>query len=296
MIDMSVPIELRVADEAVKKTIYADIVNLPDPVKLSLTVRIFNSDDVGLYMKIDGYNGAWTFSTVNYGLLASGADAYKWLDQFGSRARPASETEETVIIRLRAYTDAGYTTLKWTYLASVTLKFIKSNDGSWTLDFNNNFDDGTVQGWAATGEAGQAGGYPTLAVATDYKLSNPYSLKMVQKCGSSDGMRARISKSFATPNRTNVFAIADIRLSEDNPSYVYHKYLQAKEEPTEKILVGLPYEGSVNQNLPRNRWIRLVFPLTKNTTVDVRFVHQLRAWALYYSYLWMDDFKIISKD
>ena len=70
-------IELRLSDvdppaPEPKRTIYRDIVNLPDPAKFGLTIRYFNYDDVGLYFQITGSATGYTFGTVNLGLLASG--------------------------------------------------------------------------------------------------------------------------------------------------------------------------------------------------------------------------------
>ncbi|MCL6579207.1 MAG: hypothetical protein K6T73_07455, partial [Candidatus Bathyarchaeota archaeon] len=86
-------IELRLSDvdppaPEPKRTIYRDIANLPDPVKLGLTIRYFNHDDVGLYFQITGSGTGYTFGTVNLGLLASGKNAYINLDEFASRAKP----------------------------------------------------------------------------------------------------------------------------------------------------------------------------------------------------------------
>jgi len=167
-------IELRVSNVSPptaepKRTIYRDIVNLPDPVLLGLTVRYFNYDDVDLYFKVTGSAVGYTFGTVNLGLLADGTDAYINLDEFASRAKPTVETEEIITITLKAYTDAAYTNLKWTFNREVHVQFINSNDAAYTTDYSNTFDDGTVQEWAGNGT--------DFGVATDYVLSAPYSLK-----------------------------------------------------------------------------------------------------------------------
>jgi len=157
-----------------KRTIYADTVNLPDPVKLGLVVRIFNYDEANLFMKVDGSHVNWTVTTKSLSQVLPGTNAYFNLDQFASRAKPTSETVETITVRLRAYTDVGYTDLKWTFERNITVYFIKTDDGSWTLDELDNFDDGTVQGWSGAVISPPS----TWGVATDYVLSPPYSLKL----------------------------------------------------------------------------------------------------------------------
>jgi hypothetical protein len=271
-------------------------VNLPDPVKLGLTVRIFNYDAVTLYMRVDGYASGWTFTTNDLGAWATGTNASRNLDQFGSRARPSSETTETITVRLRAYTDAGYTILKWTYERTIELVFIKSDDGTWTQDVLNNFDDGTVQGWACANEEGNAGGLPDIIVATDYVLSTPYSLRMRQQPAytTTYPVRGRLYKSFATPNHAKVFAIIDFR--QDGGAANWQKYNIISTDGTTIIYLGRAHDAVAANYTPRARWIRTVIPLPPNTTVEIRIVqHFYNASMTNYHYLWMDDFRIISK-
>jgi hypothetical protein len=289
-----------------KRTIYRDIVNLPDPVKLGLTIRYFNHDDVGLYFQITGSGTGYTFGTVNLGLLASGADAYQNLDEFASRAKPSAsdlpngEKEENITLILKAYTDSGYTNLKWTFERVVTVHWINSADPAFTVDFLNNFDDGTVQGWAAANEIGNDTGYPTVTVATDYVLSPPYSLRMKQYFAATGlgQKRARLYKSFTTPNKDKIYAIMDIRVGSTDPTYHYQKNLRIQQDTTLLIWLGKPYDTATADYIPEGKWIRVVVPLPKNTTLEIRIIHEAYAASSgsgIYLYLWLDDFKIISK-
>jgi hypothetical protein len=79
--------------------------------------------------------------------------------------------EENITLILKAYTDSGYTNLKWTYERIVTVYWINSLDAAWTVDMLNNFDDGTTQGWTGDGSTDKPFG-----VQTDYVLSAPYSI------------------------------------------------------------------------------------------------------------------------
>jgi hypothetical protein len=307
-------IELRLSDvdppvAEPKRTIYRDIVNLPDPVKLGITIRYFNHDDVDLYFQITGSGTGYTFGTVNLGLLASGANAYTNLDEFASRTKPSAsdlpngEKEENITLILKAYTDSGYTNLKWTYERIVTVHWINSADAAFTVDVLNNFDDGTVQGWAVANEQNNRAGYPTIAVATDYVLSAPYSCKITQF--SLDGtylVRSRLYKSFATPNKATIYAIMDIRNGLNVTStYGVLVYNKINRDTTPLILLGQPEEAFIPSidYFVRNKWIRIVIPLPANTTVEIRIIQQIGnrrpAPVDVYSYLWLDDFRIISK-
>lgn len=301
-------IELRLSDVEPpepdpKRTIYRDIANLPDPVKLGLTVRYFNHDDVDLYFQITGEADGYTFNTVNLGLLASGANAYKNLDEFASRAKPSEaeltngEMEETIKLILKAYTDSGYTDLKWTYERTVTVHWINSADPSFTVDELDNFDDGTVQNWAIENLGGYSPVY--LDVASDYVLSPPYSLKAYpQHYTSGQRNTFRVYKSFTTPNKDKVFAIFDLRLSETKTDENFVKVVRIRRD--ESILVHLGKDDTSYgvHNVPINKWIRIVVPLPKNATLTLDIwvrTYCISAGTGIQSLLWLDDFKIISK-
>jgi hypothetical protein len=285
-------------------------VNLPDPVKLGLTIRYFNYDDVDLYFQITGSATGYTFGTVNLGLLASGANAYGNLDAFASRAKPSvgdlpnGEMEENITLTLKAYTDSGYTTLKWTFARVVTVHWINSADVAFTVDFLNNFDDGTVQGWAVANENGNTAGYPTLSVVTNYVLSTPYSINMIQDPdvgGVNIPIRARLYKSFTTPNKTKVFAIIDVRVAKGptSPTYVYPKNIKLQKNSDTLVFIGKPFvigsPGTTTEH-PVDKWLRIVAPLPANTTLEIRIVAEYYASSPHAEEsLWLDDFKILSK-
>jgi len=298
-------IELRLSEVEPPKpdeprTIYRDIDSLPDPMQLGLTIRAFNYDDVGLYFQITGSHPDYTFGTVNLGLVGSGTDIYRNLDNFASRPRPAAETEEVITLILRAYTDAGYSDLKHTYNRSVTVIIINSQNGSWTTDVENNFDDGTVQGWSSDTDL-PAWVSHSVSVVTDYVLSSPYALRLY--CSSTAFLPAQMSawlrKTFTTPDKTNVFAIINIRLSVLHASYDFLKHGYASRNGTLLVFLGRPYDGLTEHYMVRDKWLRIVVPLPKNTTLEVRVgIRAVRTSAIYGGacYIRMDDFKIISKD
>lgn len=301
-------IELRLTDvdpptDEPARTIYRDIANLPDPTTLGITIRYFNHDDVGLYMQITGSATGYTFTPVNLGLLASGANAYKNLDNFASRAKPTSaqlpdgEMSENIILTLSAYTDSGYSILKWTFERTVLVIWINSADPAFTLEAYNNFDDGTVQGWAKTDIVG----YSTQVIANDYVLSTPYSYKLNNMSIAASPpahCTIRVYKSFTTPNKDAIYAIIDLRCSKYAGSGIWIKNIEIDRGTVKLILIGHPTDMSAANMLPIDRWIRLVAPLPKNTTLELRIIVDFVRTGLGlqdYGYWWMDDFKLISK-
>jgi len=302
---MSVLVEFRISNvepptPEPSRTVYNDIFNMPDPVLLDLTVRIYNYDEVGLYMRVDGYDSAWAFSDNKLGLLGSASNMQRCLDQFGSRARPNAETSESVTVRLRAYTDSGYTNLKWTFERTVDIMFIKSNDGSWTQDFLNNFDDGTVQGWAHAIE--EKCYQKSFGVVSDYVLSPPYSLCAHREGTGTGHNRSRFYKSFVTPNKNKVFTIIDARFDNDvfnTGGLRRNVYVEIQRDDTLILHLGIQYaEAPLSiQGFPNERWLRFIVPLPKNETIEVRLVYDCYDdGTAVWSKFWMDDFRIISKD
>lgn len=281
------------------KTIYCDVVGMPTPVLLGSTIHYHNYSDVTLYMQIVGSGAGWSGSTVNLGSLASGLDAYANLDNFMSRTRPAAAVTETITFTLKGYTDAGYSSLAYTFARDVTMVFIKSDDGSWTTDFSDNFDDGTVDGWNYTQDY-PPGGPISLAVATDYVLSAAYSLKLIAS-GTHSGtdpfeFKSKFRKQFTTPNRTTVYAIINLRTSAVAAGN-YPKNIQVLEDAAILIMIGRPYDAVGAAYFTDSKWIRIVVPLTPNATktIYIQTDKLLVISGVFSDSKWMDDFKIISK-
>jgi len=299
--------------EVFPKTVYTDLVDLPDPLLLGLTIHYYNHSDSTLYMKIFIAGTNWSSNSVELGSLASGTNAYKNLDNFSSRTKPASETTEALTLTLKGYTDSGYSDEAYAFSRTVTVIMIKSDDGSWTEDESDNFNDGTVQGWDGENQYGYGGRLDSLsvAVATDFVLSPSYSLKMTAKdwYPSLDNVEKRVAfyKAFTTPNRNTVYAIVNVRgfkWTYDTTGGAWSKHIKITiDGNTVLVHIGTPYDVTHVNAAPREKWLRIVVPLTKNTTLTVKIVFCINQQAYItgethnsYLYNWLDDFKIISKD
>jgi len=292
-------IELRLSDIAPPapeppRTVYGDILNLPDPVTLSITFKAYNYDSVTLYFQITITGAGWTFpASTNLGSIISGANTQFHQDQYGTRAKPAAETTESLTLTLRAYTDAGYSNLKWTFVRTVTVWFIKSDDGSWTQDILDNFDDGGAHGWAAVVETG---GTASGSVASDYVLSVPYSFRVDgMKTASGPGeLRYRIEKAITTPNRAKVLAIANLRFHDGANTGI--KKIDVLQDSTIIVEVGKPVDSNYTDYIPEARWLRIVIPLTPNVSITLKYVIDGYVQLNYHMWLNFDDFTVISKN
>ena len=279
--------------EVSPKTIYTDIVDLPDPMLLGVTLRYYNHSDSALYMKITVSGANWSSNSQELGSLVSGSNAYYNWDNASSRTKPAAETTETLTFLLEGYSDSGYTTLVYSFSRNVTVIMIKSDDGSWTEDESDDFDDGTVQGWAVHDESGSGA---ALSLAADYVLSAPYSIKATLPNNISS-LLTRLYKEFTTPDRATVYAIINVRTTQ---GWAGHraKYVKLNEDATVLIHIGRAPDGIAEHYIPLNKWMRIVAPLTRASTLEVRirvFYFAQSTSQTPKACFWLDDFKIISK-
>jgi hypothetical protein len=266
------------------RQIYCDIVNLPDPLTMALGVRIFNLDSSALYMKVDATADAWTFTAAELGILGAGSNFYRNLTSFGERARPGTPRQEALVVTLYAYSDSGYSNLVWTLARNIAVEYIQSDDETWTSDFVNNFDDGTIQGWDAHPiPCGTGAG---IGVVTDYVLSVPYALRWYcNHTTSQTDWDTYFFKSFTTPDRNQVFMIADFRIDHSTAS---DRGVYAEVDGIRTLICKI--------NAPQDTWMRLVVPLPIDSMdVAIRIGQTYFNGASDPSKMWLDDFKIISK-
>lgn len=301
--------KMNISMEVQPKTIYSDIVDMPDPMFLGTTIHYYNHSDITLYMKIFGSGPTgWSSNSVALGSLSSGSNAYINLDNFLSRTKPSGARTETLTIILRGYTDSGYTDLFAEFSRTVTVIFIKSDDGTWTTDFSNNFDDGTVQGWSGSYSWDSTPGPHDpmsflFEVATDYVLSTPYSLKTEVIAPSHDFsyfyIRLSTYKAFAIPSHATVYAIFNVRFYTDSPG-IRIKYLDFLSGDTILTHLGTIWTSSTSNDIPISKWMRIVIPVSSyaGTTITLK-IRCLAFKEVNYDGIsviqWLDDFKIISK-
>lgn len=290
------------------KTIYTDIDSMPNPMLLGLTIRYYNYHTAPLFMRIQCDGDYFTANSIDLGALGAGLNAYRNLDNFSSIAQPAAEATRTLHLTLIGYTDAAYTDEYARFSRDVTVIFIDSTDGSWTQDELDNFDDGTVQGWALVNGPNSAA---TLSSAADFFLSAPNALRAQEITGINPGIICvnyqgwlYIWKQFTTANRDNVYAIFNVRPDEfpDGSPRMYGKNLQFTRNGTVMLFIGRPTDNAYVVYIPDGKWMRVVVPLPKNTTLPVRIYWY---WVQHRSVndnmharhrLHLDDFTIISKN
>ncbi len=290
--------ELKPPAKEPHKTFYCDLRDVTDPVYLGLGTWIFNHDSVTLYMQVTGSGTGWTIGSTNLGSLLAGNNFRKEIGRFASKAKPSGETTDTITVTLNAYTDGGYSNLKWTFEKSVEVFFFDSTDPSWTTDELDNFDDGTVQGWGCyRRDVGENCGFVGYCrVNSTVSRSPPNSLQKYCNNTSASGDDVEgFYKTFTLPDKDLVLMIADVYFV-GNATSVRGFYLSHG-----NTLIPLLLENGVEINscfndTPKSTWVRLIARLPRNITEQLRVGYKCLhgAWANVRFY--MDDFKIISRD
>ena len=292
-------IDLRFSDvdppkQEPKRTIYRDINSMPNPMLLGLTCRIFNWDSVSLYFKIRGSAAGYTFTTKSLGILGASTDKYYNCDQFASREKPASALEEDIVVSIDAYTDAGYTILKWTFDRTVHVMFINSSDGSWTFNYNDNFDDGTVMGWASRYTGGAA---ISCVASTDTVVSPSYACRHAGSVTIIGTVRStEFHKTITTPNGvTQCFLNICVREKKSTEAISALRCIITF-NGQQLVYLG-PTTDVVADRFPSLRWVRILCVLPANTTAELVIVTVVRCntsgQADYFNYI--DDVQVISK-
>lgn len=296
---------------------YADSGSVPMvlPLMIGIVIHYYNHSSQNLYMKVEGTGPTgWTTGSKTLGLLNSGSNKYRTLDNLIKRNKPSGEVTENITLTLKGYSDAGYSSLVYQYSREITVVFFDSDDGSWTLDDADDFDSGSVEGWSAINELNNdtGMGYPTCLIdgfgpVLSTAPLNWQALCMTQRVRIGGPVyrecRGRLQKTINTPNKNKVYAVLNIWVDAvPNPAYwCYIQYVKIMEDSKVLAYFGVPCcnEG---EGLPQDQWFKVIVPLTPNATVDLKIVvdgygyHDTHANSICYYYTWIDALKFISKD
>lgn len=269
-----------------KRTIHTDLVDLPAILYLGVSARCYNMDPIrNIAMYLDASASGWTFNpSVYLGTIPPGRNARFDIADFGQRSKPAAATTSVITFTLSGYDGSG---LIYSDVKNVTVNFIKSDDGSWTEDFKNDFDTGTVEGWA------QRKG-DTLIASLDRSLSGLFSLRGYVSCSFVyTYFRIEVYKTFAVPAGNEAYAIADLYVPGGASSF---RALSMKNVALGWITGQYPVDQDMGMGPPINRWIRLVSPVIPNLTQEIAIIPEwFNAGSYGPGYVYLDDFRIVRK-
>lgn len=285
--------------------IHMDIRALPSIVTLNMALIVTNLDVVPLYLKVRAVATGWSFTTKTLGRVGVTETVQFYLENWGTRSKPSNEVTDVVTVTFDAYYDESYLIKRGETSTTFNVHFIDSSSPEWTVDALNNFDDGTPQGW--TGSVTY--GVYSIGVDGTYKRSPPYSLRVQNydyygRTGCYTYYpEIRLWKQFTTPDRDEIYAIFDILLRYQSAvADLWTKYVMFLFNSNMNSMIGRPFDTVKTSYVSWDKWIRVLSPLPKNLTTTVKlnlmmYNHRASNWvANEYRWLYMDDFKIISRN
>ena len=271
--------------------IYIDLTYLPDPIKHKFWLTIRNQSLSTLYFKIICDIPNWTLDTPADGKLGSvGAGAAITFTPIITRAKPASETEDSGSLKIEAYTDSDYTNKMAEDTLDVTV-YIEDLE-SWTDVIKSDFDDGTAQGWTlshmniSSTQSVEAGGY-----SAQFYSHSQYTYNI----------EASISKSLTLPNRNKVRISFFLAYSIAAPArYVNVHDLSVMVDDVK--IFDLPFKlDRLYSQSKKVGWVKVAADLSdykgQTVTLKLRMFGQLEESGLYATvYIWFDRIVVAGKD
>lgn len=282
-----------------RNTIYLDLKDLPDPIYLGISARCFNLSASNLSFYLTGEGADWIFPSSNaVGTILSGRNHRYNAHNFCRRSKPSAETVDSIVAILTA---GPYEIRK-----TINIHFIKSDDGSWTENEHNDFDDGSKQGWSHIVGSGK-----NSFIVSEYAMSPPYAFRgTTLKTGWGFGYQTiELTKNFTTPDKAYVYGIAYVRtrcqgVIPTSPGTFDELDFSVGASESYKGYLGwkigeYPYDEMVKLGRPpTNQWMKLTYPMEADASVAASvkaYFYQNNANGCY-GHLYLDDFSIISKD
>jgi hypothetical protein len=274
---VTTPIISFTADVA-EPDIYNDVCDLPTPFTLNILLGITNTHPATtLYFKASIVTppADYSVSSTNLGSLAPGASGFFIFTPV--RAKPtltAGEYDETLTLRIDAYTDAGYSAAYANKTLSTAIHHFDHSDASWTVIDHADFTNDEC-GWAHVHFYGDPPVDPT------HFYSSPASLKMsFYSTGSSYGP-GTATKTLNTGAKTKA-------------RIIYHIYHDGNaNDDAIRVTVGGIIKKPRALPLPQNKWIRLAYNFPVNQNVVTEF--WCRGSTYDYPFYWIDEVWVIAK-
>lgn len=259
--------------------------DLADPMEIRFTFKVTNIDDIPIYVKSELVSppAGWTETDEQHGVLAVGADDY-YLNDNCTRTKPATDTEETVTLRITYYSDSGYSSELGHEDVSYTITYVDFTDGSYAVVDDDTFETG-LEGWTKTDVVDTS----DFARVTTYSRSGVASMMHNPLTASAVSY---LKKSFTTTNVTRAY----IRI---------WMYFAAQTAPTECVVKIITDAGDVSsiRTLPLandsspgggseiyEQWIVIGAKLPVNGTYEVQlyFLGEAGDAVLFY-----DDIRVV---
>jgi len=260
--------------------------DLPDPMPMYFPFKAANVTGATVYVGVQLITppAGWaTYSEQQCGTLTTGTEDY-FLFNTPTRAKPVTNTTESVTLRVTYYNDAYITEINHDDIV-YTFTYVNFNDGSYNVVDEDTFEV-DLEGWANVNEAGTT----SLARSTTRSRTGVASMK---HSGISTGEVAYAKKSFTIANLTRAFIrIWAWFLMETTDELVLEIITDAK-NVSQKRVVPVPMDATPKCGTEvAQQWVCIAAKLPVNGTYEVR----LRARCDYASAareIYYDDIKVV---
>jgi len=191
---------------------YICINNLVDStLQMQIALEIKNQEDSAYFFVVDQYSAppiGWTILPMALGQIDID-ETYQFVYNKAYRDKPSSipggRLTETISLVVKAYYDAGYTNLYSQDDFTVTFNFLDYESAIWNIVYNDDFDDGTTQGWTYT----QITYTALIGVSGTYYRTFPNSLRLYHYCSGGGG--AAFKKTFTVGLVSEAYLICSIK-------------------------------------------------------------------------------------
>jgi hypothetical protein len=264
---VTTPIITFIADSN-EPDLYNDITDFPNPFTMKIPIGIANTHpSATLYFKVSIVlpPAAYSVSFTNLGSLAIGSSAiFTFTPERSLPTLTAGEYDETLTLRVDAYTDPGYTVAYANQTLNVTIHHFNHTDGSWIVVRHDTFDGADNDGWGGV-NCGKTSAYGFLsspcAFVCAYDQNQGYSWSGY--------------KNFVVGNYTKARFILHIKAP----------------DPYNQQSVEINIDGVAKKqrdvHLPADTWCRLAYNMPVNKTTLVRVHSQTYSGAVVIDEIWV---------
>ena len=259
---IKVPTRIRTETVAITDpNIYLDIVNAPEVIPIRIVFTIVNNEGRSLWFKITLVSApeGYSMDDVEVGEVVDGGKVTVAVTL--NRTKPAStdfmEHEESVTLRVTAYTDSAYTAEFGHVDIDFSVFIINSDHPDWNTVAELNFDDGSLGIAEAVSDiVGTEGNCSTsTSVSDEAFVSPPYSV------------RVRLSTGAVVTNRCNRYIGLEfpIELPPSSKRYLI-AYVRKEDSAVQETRVVMGETEYYFNWAEVGRWFKFVVPVPEGVS------------------------------
>ena len=257
--------------------IYMDVDGLSGTLDINVSVGISNNSNQSLWFQITLLSPPGGYSSYDQnlgGITSHNNSMFSWMFDRAFPSLSSGEAQDSLTIKISAYTDGSYTNLYTSVTDTITVNIIDSSDASWSVSNTNTFEGG-VSGFYAddwwTYWEGANYGAPTQS--STHKYSGSYSISLG---GSSSYACIKEQIAYFGTGITKGYLI-------------FHYYKAPSVGFSVRVSGGTVFNYRLFGML-HNQWVRVCLPISTSAGwKEARFAASAK------DLLWLDNIRIVGK-